>query len=130
MAVRPYFDLPFVCLCVDLGQAHWVAVCDEGLRPPLTASGATLPARRTAEIAALVQREARGTLWFADGGRNAEDTDEGAQARLVRYATTCWRPRRSVAFWDETLISVDAAELLRQGGGRVELMQHVILPII
>lgn len=130
MPVLPVpFDLPLGrLLALDLGQARiGVAVCDEAglLASPLTVIRRhATRAEDFAEIAALVQREkAAGVLVGlpAAGGRDTEDTDEGAQARwVVRYAgRLAGALAVPVAFWDETLTSVDAAELLRRGGSKV-----------
>lgn len=121
-------DLPKGRLvALDLGQARiGVAVCDEG---GLLASPLAVLRRRPsraedfAEIAALVSREgAVGVLVGLPlpGGAENRSTDEGAQSRWTRrYAgRLAGALTVPVAFWDETLTSVDAAELLHEGGGK------------
>jgi putative Holliday junction resolvase len=123
------FDLPAGrLLALDLGQVRiGVAVCDEAgmLASPLTVLQRQ-PTRAAdfAAVAELVRREhAVGVLV----GMPAADTSaagpegEGTQARWTRrYAgRLAGALDVPVAFWDETLTSVDAAGLLREGGGRV-----------
>jgi putative Holliday junction resolvase len=120
------FDLPAGrLLALDLGQARTgVAVCDELglLATPLT----TLRRQPTraadyAALAALAQRErAVGILV----GLPAETlADSGAQARWVRRYTGRLAAALSlpIAFWDETLSTVDAAQLRSEGQGRASL---------
>jgi putative Holliday junction resolvase len=129
MAILPSaFDLPAGrLLALDLGQARiGVAVCDEaGL---LASPHSVLPRQATraadfAAIAALVQSErAVGVLVgmpVADAAL-AGPQGEGTQARWTqRYASRLAGALDvPVAFWDETLTSVDAAELLRESGSR------------
>ncbi len=129
MSILPSaFDLPAGrLLALDLGQARiGVAVCDESglLASPLTVLRRQ-PTRAAdfAAIAELVQRErAVGVLV----GMPAADASlpgpegQGTQARWTqRYAgRLAGALDVPVAFWDETLTSVDAAELLREGSGR------------
>lgn len=120
MSILPSaFDLPAGrLLALDLGQARiGVAVCDEAgmLASPLTVLHRQ-PTRAAdfAAIAALVKRErAVGALVGMPG-------TESEQARWTRrYAgRLAGALDMPVAFWDETLTSVDAAALLREGGGR------------
>jgi putative Holliday junction resolvase len=129
MAILPSaFDLPAGrLLALDLGQARiGVAVCDEA---GLLASPLTVLRRqptRAADFAAignLVRQErAAGVLVgmpSADAGAPGPD-GEGSQARWTRrYAgRLAGSLDVPVAFWDETLTSVDAAERLRESGGR------------
>jgi len=114
-------------LALDLGQARiGVAVCDEAglLASPLTVLK-RLPTRAEdfAKIAALVRCEnAVGVLVGLPraGGAGSQDAVEGTQARWTRrYAgRLAGALAVPVAFWDETLTSLDAAELLREGGGK------------
>jgi putative Holliday junction resolvase len=122
------FDLPLGrLLALDLGQARiGVAVCDEAgmLATPLTVMPrhATRAGDFTA-IAELARRErAAGVLVgmpAADPSLPGSD-GEGSQARWTRrYAgRLAGALEVPVAFWDETLSSVDAATLLREGHGR------------
>lgn len=109
-------------MALDLGQARTgVAVCDEAgmLGSPLT----VLRRRATraedfAEIARCVARErAAGVLV----GLPVDDV--GSQARWVRrYAgRLAGALAVPVAFWDETLSTVDALRLLAEGGGRTAI---------
>ncbi len=118
------FDLPAGrLLALDLGQARTgVAVCDELgiLATPLTVLRRH-PTRLQdyAEIAALVARErAVGVLV----GLPVSD-EPGAQARWVRrYAGRMAAALAApVAFWDESLSTLDAAALLVQGQGRTPI---------
>ncbi|MCU0509421.1 MAG: Holliday junction resolvase RuvX [Anaerolineae bacterium] len=120
MSILPSaFDLPAGRLLgLDLGQARiGVAVCDEAgmLASPLTVL--RRQPTRAADFAAireLVRAErAVGALVGMPGS-------EGEQARWTRrYAgRLAGALDVPVAFWDETLTSVDAAELLRESGGR------------
>jgi putative Holliday junction resolvase len=122
------FDLPpGRLLALDLGQARiGVAVCDEAglLASPLTVlRRQATRAEDFARIAALVRRErAVGVLVglpSADGV-NRGAASEGTQARWTsRYAgRLAGALDVPVAFWDESLTSVDAAGLLREGGGK------------
>jgi putative Holliday junction resolvase len=133
MSILPSaFDLPAGrLLALDLGQARiGVAVCDEAglLASPLTVLRRQ-PTRAAdfAAIADLVRRQrAVGVLvgMPAADARPLEDegapTEVGGQARWTqRYAgRLAGALDVPVAFWDETLTSVDAAELLRESGGR------------
>ncbi len=122
------FDLPpGRLLALDLGQARTgVAVCDEAglLASPLTVLRRhPTRAEDFAEIAALVRREgAVGVVVGlpSTGGAGDGAAEEGAQARwTVRYAgRLAGGLPVPVVFWDETLTSVDAAELLHEGGGK------------
>ncbi len=110
-------------LALDLGQVRiGVAGCDEA---GLLASPLTVLRRRAtraedfAAIAALAQRErAAGVLV----GLPADDAD-GRQARWVRrYAgRLAGALPIPVAFWDESLSSADAAQLLAEAHGRAPL---------
>ena len=120
MSILPSaFDLPAGrLLALDLGQARiGVAVCDEAgmLASPLTVlQRKPTRAEDFAAIASLVRRErAVGALVGMPGADNE-------QARWTRrYAgRLAGALDVPVAFWDETLSSVDAAELLREGSGR------------
>lgn len=114
-------------LALDLGQARiGVAVCDEA---GLLASPLAVLRRRTtraadfAEITALIRREsAVGVLVGLPvaGGVDDRGAVEGTQARwTMRYAgRLAGAVTVPVAFWDETLTSLDAAELLHEGGGK------------
>lgn len=114
-------------LALDLGQARTgVAVCDEAgmLASPLVVLRRH-PTRVEdfAEIADLVRREsAVGVLVGLPraGGAGDRGAVEGTQARWTRrYAgRLAGALTVPVAFWDETLTSLDAAELLHEGGGR------------
>jgi putative holliday junction resolvase len=136
------FELPpGRLLALDLGQARiGVAVCDEEglLATPLTVVRRhPTRAEDFAAIADLARRErAVGVLVgmpSADGGGEpAPDQDgqdeyqpapTGTQARWTRrYAgRLAGALDVPVAFWDETLTSVDAAELLREGHGRTRI---------
>jgi putative Holliday junction resolvase len=127
------FDLPTGrLLALDLGQARiGVAVCDEAglLATPLT----VLRRRDTraedfAAIADIVRRErASGILvgMPSAGGSLAGAEGEGApaageQARWTRrYAgRLAGALEVPVAFWDETLSSIDATALLQESGSR------------
>lgn len=127
------FDLPpGRLLALDLGEARiGVAVCDEAglLAVPLTVvRRRATRAEDFAAIGDLVRRErAAGVLvgMPAAGAYVPEASEDGpagagAQARWVRrYAgRLAGSLDVPVAFWDETLTSVDAAELLRESGGR------------
>jgi len=115
------FDLPpGRLLALDLGQARiGVAVCDEGgvLATPLT----VLRRRRTraedfAALRALVVKErAVGVLVGMPLGSGGE----GAQARWARRYASRLAGALPVplAFWDETLSSMDAARLMVEGQG-------------
>lgn len=110
-------------LALDLGQVRiGVAVCDEAglLASPLTVVRRhATRAEDFAAIAALVRRErVVGVLV----GLPANDGD-GRQARWVRrYAgRLAGALAVPVAFWDESLTSVDAAQLLAESGGRTPL---------
>jgi putative holliday junction resolvase len=135
MSILPSpFDLPpGRLLALDLGQVRiGVAVCDEEglLATPLTVM--RRHATRTedfADIADLVWRER--IVGVVVGMPSADVSepgpeDEGSPAAASGQAR--WTRRYAgrlagtlavpVAFWDETLTSVDAAELLRQAHGR------------
>lgn len=124
------FDLPSGRLLgLDLGQARiGVAVCDEAglLATPLTVVRRhATRAEDFAALAELVRRErASGVLVgmpSADLSPEGDEQDQpGSQARWTRrYAgRLAGALEAPVAFWDETLTSVDAAGLLRESGGR------------
>lgn len=126
MAILPSAaDLPAGrLLALDLGQVRiGVAVCDEAglLASPLTVlRRQATRAQDFAAIAELVRRErAVGVLV----GFPANDAD-GRQARWVRrYAGRLAGAlaETPIAFWDESLSSVDAAGLLAGGRGRTAL---------
>jgi putative Holliday junction resolvase len=129
MSILPTaFDLPVGrLLALDLGQARiGVAVCDEAgmLASPLTVlHRQATRAGDFAAIADLIRRErAAGVLvGMPAADLHAPGPDgEGTQARWTRrYAgRLAGALDVPVAFWDETLSSVDAAERLREGGGR------------
>ena len=135
MSILPSaFDLPAGrLLALDLGQARiGAAVCDEAglLATPLTVIRRhATRAEDFAAIADLVRRErAVGVLVgmpFADASAPGPDDEgapaaEGGQARWTRrYAgRLAGNLDVPVAFWDETLTSVDAAEMLHQARGR------------
>jgi putative Holliday junction resolvase len=122
------FDLPAGrLLALDLGQVRiGVAVSDE---LGLLASPLAVVRRRAtreqdfAEIARLVVRErAAGVLVGlpAAGGLLAGPGGEGSQARWTRRYAGRLAARLPVplAFWDESLSSVDAEALLAEGSGR------------
>lgn len=122
------FDLPpGRLLALDLGQARiGVAVCDEAGMLASPHSVLVRQATRAADFAAiaeLVRRErAVGVLVgmpIADAGLSGAE-GEGTQARWTRrYAgRLAGALEAPVAFWDETLSSVEASELLRESGGR------------
>ena len=121
-------DLPLGRLmALDLGQARiGVAVCDEaGLLASPLAILRRHPTRVEdfAEIAALVRREGVvGVLVGLPSASSAHDqaVKEGSQARwTLRYAgRLAGALAVPVAFWDETLTSVDAAQLLFESGGK------------
>lgn len=129
MAILPSaFDLPAGrLLALDLGQARiGVAVCDEAgmLASPLTVVRRhATRAEDFAALADLVRRErAAGVLVgmpSADAALSGPE-GEGSQARWTRrYAgRLAGSLAVPVAFWDETLSSVDAADLLRAARGR------------
>jgi len=112
-------------LALDLGQArHGAATCDEAgiLATPLQ----VIPRARTraqdfAVIAELVRRERTTGVLVGLPGGNTETSS--AQARWVRrYAgRLAGALDVPVAFWDETLSTVDAARLLADVGGRTQL---------
>ncbi len=133
MSILPSaFDLPAGrLLALDLGQARiGVAVCDEAgmLASPLdVVRRHATRAEDFAAIADLVRRErAVGVLVGMPGADAGEPGAEGAveasgsQARWTRrYAgRLAGSLDVPVAFWDETLSSVDAAERLAEAGGR------------
>lgn len=114
-------------LALDLGQARiGVAVCDEsGLLASPVAVLRRRPTRAEdfAEIAAIVRREGVVGVLIGlprAGGSDDPDAVEGPQARWTRrYAgRLAGALPVPLAFWDETLTSVDAAGLLREGGGK------------
>jgi putative Holliday junction resolvase len=120
------FDLPAGrLLALDLGQVRiGVAVCDEAgmLASPLTVLQRQ-PTRAAdfAAVAELVRRErVVGVLVGMPAAGGAGPEGEGTQARWTRrYAgRLAGALGVPIAFWDETLTSVDAASLLREGGGR------------
>ncbi len=122
------FDLPAGrLLALDLGQARiGVAVCDEAgmLATPLTVVHRhATRAQDFAAIADLVRRErAVGVLVGMPSVDASVPGPEGlgSQARWTRrYAgRLAGSLDVPVAFWDETLTSVDAANLLREASGR------------
>ncbi len=126
MAILPSpFDLPpGRLLALDLGQARTgAAVCDADgiLATPLAVLRRhATRAEDYAEIAALVTREkAVGMvvgLPFANGGSG----EEGSQARWARRYTgrLAGALPVPVAFWDESLSSLEADRLVSEGGGR------------
>lgn len=116
-------DLPHGrLLALDLGQArHGVAVCDEAgilATPLITLPRAETRAQDFAAIASLARREqAVGLLvGLPAGGGDVP----GAQERWVRrYAgRLAGALRMPVAFWDETLSTVDADEIMQGAGTR------------
>lgn len=117
------FDLPAGrLLALDLGQARTgMASCDETglLGSPLTVLRRhATRAEDFAEIARWVVRER------AVGVLVGLPLDEaGSQARWVRrYAgRLAGALPVPVAFWDESLSTADAAQLLAQGGGRTPI---------
>ena len=122
------FDLPpGRLLSLDLGHARiGVAVCDDVgmLATPLTVVRRhATRAEDFAAITELARRErAAGILVgmpTADAALPGAEY-EGSQARWTRRYTGRLAGALDipVAFWDETLTSVDAAELLRESGGR------------
>lgn len=122
------FELPpGRLLALDLGQVRiGAAVCDElgMLATPLTVVRRhATRAEDFAAIADLVRREhVSGVLVgrpSADGSLPGP-AGEGAQARWTRrYAgRLAGALDVPVAFWDETLTSIDAAGLLAEAGGR------------
>jgi putative holliday junction resolvase len=143
MSILPSpFDLPpGRLLALDLGQARiGVAVCDEAgfLATPLTVVRRhATRAEDFAAVADLIRREhAVGVLVGMPSADPAPDAlpqpsasevdGEGTPASIGGQAR--WTRRYAgrmagaldvpVAFWDETLTSVDAAGLLREAGGR------------
>jgi len=126
MSILPSaFELPAGrLLALDLGQARiGVAVCDEA---GLLASPLTVLLRRPtraedfAGIARLVrEQKAVGVLVGLPDAGDPGAGGEGAQARWTRrYAgRLAGSLDVPVAFWDETLTSVDATALLREGRG-------------
>ncbi len=124
---EPFELPPGRLLALDLGQARiGVAICDEAglLASPLTDLRRHVTrAEDFAEIAALVRNKAVvGVLVGMPSAGRAGDglAQEGSQARwTVRYAGRLAGVLSvPVAFWDETLTSVDAGRLLHEGGGR------------
>lgn len=114
-------------LALDLGQARiGVAICDEsGLLASPLAVLRRHPTRAEdfAEIAALVRREGVvGVLVGLPRAGGADDLGavEGPQARWTRRYAGRLAGVLAVplAFWDETLTSLDAARLLHEGGGK------------
>jgi putative holliday junction resolvase len=135
MSILPSaFDLPAGrLLALDLGQARiGVAVCDAAgiLASPLIVLGRR-PTRAAdfAAVAELVRREgAVGVLVGMPAADASVPGSEGEGAPGQTSAQARWTRRYAgrlaasldvpVAFWDETLSSVDAAERLRESGGR------------
>jgi putative Holliday junction resolvase len=123
--LKSAFDLPTGrLLALDLGHLRiGVAVSDEQgiLATPLTVVKRRSRTEDFAALAELVRRErAVGVL---AGLPLASQGEVGPQAQLARryggrLAVTLPVP---LAFWDESYSSVDAAELLRQSGGRVPI---------
>ncbi len=114
-------------LALDLGQARiGVAACDEAgmLASPLAVLRRhPTRAEDFVEIAALVRRESVVGVLIGlprAGGVGDRDVGVGAQARwTMRYAGRLAGVLTvPVAFWDETLTSLDAARLLHEGGGK------------
>jgi putative holliday junction resolvase len=129
MSILPSpFDLPpGRLLALDLGQVRiGVAACDEAglLATPLTVVHRHVTrAEDFAAIGDLARRErAVGVLvgMPSAGASLAGQEGEGSQARWTRrYAgRLAGALDVPVAFWDETLSSVDAAALLREGRSR------------
>ncbi len=132
MAILPSaFDLPVGrLLALDLGQARTgVAVCDEAglLASPLgVLRRHPTRAQDYAEIAAWVVREhAVGVLVGLplNDSVGAQSSDAPQQARWVRrYAGRLSASLPvPVAFWDETLSTIDALARLAEGTGRTPL---------
>lgn len=110
-------------LALDLGQVRiGVAVCDEAglLASPLTVlRRQATRAADFAAIAALAERERAVGLLVG-----LPDDADGRQARWTRRYTgrlAAALPHLPVAFWDESLSSVDAASLRAEAGSRVGL---------
>ncbi len=120
MAILPApFDLPQGRLLgLDLGQARiGVAVCDEEglLATPLTVVRRhATRAEDFAAIAELVRRERAVGVVVGMPGTESEQA-RWTRRYAGRLAGSLGVP---LAFWDETLTSVDAAGLLREAGGR------------
>lgn len=138
MSILPSpFDLPRGrLLALDLGQKRiGVAVCDETgmLATPLTVvHRRPTRAEDFSAIADLVRRvRAVGVLvgMPSSDASLPDPEDEGAPAGAGAQAR--WTRRYAgrlagaldvpVAFWDETLSSVDAASLLRETSGRTDI---------
>lgn len=108
-------------LALDLGQVRiGVAVCDEAgmLASPLTVL--RRQDTRAADFAAIAHLAGRERVVGILVGLPANDAD-GRQARWTRrYAGRLAGalPQIPVAFWDESLSSVDAAQLLAEAGRR------------
>jgi putative Holliday junction resolvase len=110
-------------VALDLGQARTgVAVCDEGgiLASPLTVlKRHATRAEDFAEIAALVAGErAVGVLIGMPG-----DAGENSQARWARRygGRLAGALPVPVAFWDESLSTVDAGRLVAESGGKTPI---------
>jgi putative pre-16S rRNA nuclease len=131
------FDLPpGRLLALDLGQARiGVAVCDEAglLTTPLTVVHRHATREQDfAAIADLVGRErAAGILVGMPSADTSLPGPKGEGAPAVAGGQARWTRRYAgrlagaldvpVAFWDETLSSVDAAALLRGSHGRTAI---------
>ncbi len=107
-------------LALDLGQVRiGVATCDEAgmLASPLTV--VRRHATRSEDFAAIAQLVRRERAVGVLVGLPANDAD-GRQARWVRrYAgRLAGSLAVPVAFWDESLSSIDAARLLAETGSR------------
>jgi putative Holliday junction resolvase len=123
--LKSAFDLPAGrLLALDLGRVRiGVAVSDEQgiLATPLTVVQRRSRAEDFAALAELVRRER--VVGVLAGLPLDSQGEVGPQAQLARryggrLAVTLPVP---LAFWDESYSSVDAAELLRQSGGRVPI---------
>lgn len=110
-------------LALDLGQARiGVAACDEAglLASPLTV--VRRHATRGEDFAALAELVRRERVVGVLVGLPVHDAD-GRQARWVRRYAGRLAGALAVplAFWDESLSSVDAGRLLAEAGGRAAL---------
>jgi len=123
--LKSAFDLPAGrLLALDLGRVRiGVAVSDEQgiLATPLTVVQRRSRAEDFAALAELVRRER--VVGVLAGLPLDSQGEVGPQAQLARsyggrLAVTLPVP---LAFWDESYSSIDAAELLRQSGGRVPI---------
>jgi putative holliday junction resolvase len=123
--LKSAFDLPAGrLLALDLGRVRiGVAVSDEQgiLATPLIVVQRRSRAEDFAVLAELVRRER--VIAVLAGLPLDSQGEVGPQAQLARryggrLAVTLPVP---LAFWDESYSSIDAAELLRQSGGRVPI---------